>query len=256
MAAMPSDPPDPFGARSGARTTQRRGRMSPARHAALIELADRWLVDPAHTVGPAGPAAAFPDGGPLLVDVGGGTGAATTAWATDNPDHAVLAVELHRPGIAVLLQALEAEGPANVRVLEADITRLADRWPDASLAGIRILFPDPWPKRRHRHRRLVDASFVATLARLLQPGGVLHLATDWPDYADQMRTALAAEDRLRPMVDGHRPADPAVDGPEPPEVERWTSHRPPRPVTPYEQRGIDAGRPIEDLLAIRRSRPS
>jgi tRNA (guanine-N7-)-methyltransferase len=187
-------------------TTKRRGRMSDAKRDALATLTPRWgltvpLRDSTLT-------AAFGRSAPRLLDVGVGTGEATRAWAAQHPDHDVVAVELHRPGLARLLQALDREGPANVRVLDADVTTLvvdlADpgREDGAVVHAVRVLFPDPWPKRRHRNRRLVDRAFVSTVADLLPPGGYLHLATDWDDYALQMRLALLHEPRLAIDLDG------------------------------------------------------
>ena len=253
--------PEPYGVRAGARTTQRRGRMTAAKRSMLDELGPRWSVADADTNSPARIALAFGRTAPLLLDIGGGTGQATRAWATERPDYNVVGVELHRPGLVRLLKELDRAGPLNVRVIEADATALVDNWPTNSVAGVRVLFPDPWPKRRHVHRRLVDPGFVRRLADILEPGGTLHLATDWPDYADQMRACLATEARLTGVidvmdevdevdevdgagdVDGHLAASPAAP--------TWRSHRPNRPVTPYEARGLAAGRPIADLLARR-----
>ena len=239
------------------RTTKRRGRMSDAKRDALATLTPRWgltvpLRDSTLT-------AAFGRSAPRLLDVGVGTGEATRAWAAQHPDHDVVAVELHRPGLARLLQALDREGPANVRVLDADVTTLvvdlADpgREDGAVVHAVRVLFPDPWPKRRHRNRRLVDRSFVSTVADLLPPGGWLHLATDWDDYALQMRLALLHEPRLAIDLDGGltaadlgHPDDVDLDDPP-----TWASARPDRPVTTYEGRGVEAGRHITDLVAHR-----
>ena len=151
----------------------------------------------------------------------------------------MVAVELHRPGIAHLLRQLAADGPRNVRVVDADVTALLPSAPPESFEAIRILFPDPWPKKRHHKRRLVDPGFVRGATDRLAPGGRLHLATDWPDYAEAMRAALAVEPRLRPDVDhGLVPST-------------WRTNRPNRPITAYEQRGLDAGREATDLVAIR-----
>jgi tRNA (guanine-N7-)-methyltransferase len=228
--------------------------MSAAKHDALATLAPRWSVAaPLRT-----PAldAAFGRAAPRLLDIGVGTGEATLDWAVRHPDHDVVAVELHRPGLARLLQRLAAGGPVNVRVLEADVTTviadLAARTElDAVVHAVRVLFPDPWPKRRHRHRRLVDRTFVAAVAEVLPPGGWLHLATDWDDYAVQMRLALLAEPRLVIDLDGAA-AGPVPHGLDPQDPPTWASRRPDRPVTTYEGRGLDAGRRITDLVAHRR----
>lgn len=241
--APPAREPGP-GAAGAVRTTKRRGRMSEAKRDALSTLAPRWSVtEPlrAPTLD-----VAFGRAAPRLLDVGVGTGEATRDWAARHPDHDVVAVELHRPGLARLLRALAEEGPPNVRVLEADVTALvadlaalavpgsgdAAGSPPPVVHAVRVLFPDPWPKRRHRHRRLVDAAFVTAVADLLPVGGWLHLATDWDDYALQMREALRHEPRLVVDLDGGRPE---------------------RPVTTYEGRGLAAGRHITDLVAHRRA---
>ena len=212
--------------------------MSDSKRQALTDLTPAWSITPPLRHGEL--VGAFRRDAPRLLDVGVGTGEATIDWATRHPDWDVIAVELHRPGIARVLQVLDDDGPTNVRILEADVTAvvadLADQNDPAAaqvINAVRILFPDPWPKRRHLHRRLVDEAFVATVADIVAPGGWLHLATDWDDYALQMRLALMAEPRLEVDVDG-------------------AALRPERPVTTYEGRGLLAGRHITDLIAHRR----
>ena len=249
--------------RRGARTTQRRGRMTEARRAALDRLGPRYGLPIGARLDAASLDARFGRRAPRLLDIGVGNGTATLAWAEAHPDRDVVAVELHRPGIAFLLRAIEEAGLTNVAVLEADVTTLLPphasgaggrAWEPGAVDEVRILFPDPWPKARHRRRRLVDEAFVAAVCDRLPLGGRLHLATDWLDYADQVRAALATEPRLAPRVDhddGPVPGDAPVRrvAAEPPR--RWRSERPDRPVTAYERRGLDAGRPITDLLATR-----
>ena len=218
----PSDVPPP----DGVRTTRRRGRTSAAKVAALRTLGPRWSLPASGPWTSDALAAPFGRHGRWLIDVGVGNGAATIAWARDQPDANVIAIELHRPGIAKLLADLDAEGPANVRVTEADALAVLDQLPDRSIAEIRVLFPDPWPKRRHVSRRMVDRAFVQLVATVLEVGGLLHLATDSADYADHMRTMVAT----CPALVADHPAE-----------------RPDRPVTAYEQRGLDAGRTITDL---------
>ena len=186
-----------------------------------------------------------------LLDIGVGYGQATLDWARRHPDDLVVAVELHQPGIVALLHALEADGAPNVRIVEADVEPLLDQLAPGAFTDVRILFPDPWPKKRHAKRRLVDEQLVSTVADLLPVGGTLHLATDWVDYADQMRRALATERRLDPRVDieGEVAVDPSGEPILAPR--RWRTDRPARPVTAYEQRGLDAGRSITDLVVVR-----
>lgn len=220
--------------------------MTDARWAALAELGPRWGIERDESGAVTGDALdrAFGRRAPRLLDIGVGTGEASQAWAGAHPDHDVLALEVHRPGLAQLLQRLDVDGPPNLRVLEADATRVLrdllgpvpdDGEPGRGVAtrftAVRVLFPDPWPKARHVGRRLVDPSFVGQIATLLPPGGTLHVATDWEDYAAQVREVVGAEPRFE--------LDPAAP-------------RPPRPVTTYEQRGLDAGRLVTDLVATRR----
>lgn len=210
----------------GVRTTRRRGRTSPAKVAALRDLGPRWMLPAEGPWHREALGAAFGGDGPLLVDVGVGDGRATRAWATEHPEARVLALELHRPGIAALLAALEEGGPPNVRVVEADALAVLGALDAGAVDAVRLLFPDPWPKRRHVKRRMVDRAFVGRVAELLVPGGELHVATDWDDYAEHVRTTVATEQRLAPEPEAARP---------------------PRPVTAYEARGQRAGRTITDL---------
>lgn len=214
----------------GVRTTRRRGRTSATKEAALRDLLPRWGV-PASGPWPAAALAAAGHRGPVALDLGVGDGGATRAWAAARPDLLVVAVELHHPGLAKLLGDLEAGGPANVRVVEADAVAVVRSCEPGSIAAIRLLFPDPWPKRRHVERRMVDRAFAGAVADALAPGGELHVATDWDDYAEHARTMVAAEPRLEALAADRRIA---------------------RPVTTYEARGLAAGRQITDLAWARR----
>lgn len=220
-AGPASAPPPP-----GVRTTRRRGRTSAAQRTTLATLGASWLVDTTDIASAEARRATFGRTAPLLIDIGVGDGRASVNWAEQHRDADLVAIELHRPGIVKLLRALEDEDRSNVRVLETDAVAVLDELAPGSVDSIRVLFPDPWPKRRHLHRRLVDRRFVATVADLLQPHGELHLATDWDDYAAHIISMVATDRRLVP---------------------EQPSTRPSRPVTAYEQRGLDAGRHITDL---------
>ena len=172
------------------------------------------------------PAAWFGRAAPLILEIGSGMGESTAALAAAAPDVDHLAVEVFEPGIAALL--MRATELTNLVVLRGDaVTLLSAKVPEASLAGIRIFFPDPWPKRRHHKRRLVQPEFVALAATRLRPGGTLHMATDWADYAVQMRAVADAEPRL---VGGEVPRPP------------W------RPVTKFEARARTEGRDVHDFV--------
>lgn len=168
----------------------------------------------------------FGVGRPVILDIGFGGGQELVDIARTRPDEAVIGVEIHTPGIARVLAAVE-DGLANVRVVDGDALEFLDRIAPGSLAGIRIFFPDPWPKVRQRGRRLVQTDNVRRLIDRLELGGTLHLATDVADYATQMEAVCAADGRL----DGGRVARPD-----------W------RPETRFERRGRDEGRASVDLM--------
>jgi tRNA (guanine-N7-)-methyltransferase len=202
---------------------------------------DRWwpvrgreVVDLLAGTEPYDPPAWFGRRAPLVLEIGSGMGESTAAMAAAAPDVDHIAVEVFEPGIAQLLMRVADAGLTNLTVLRGDaVALLRERVPADSLDGVRIYFPDPWPKRRHRKRRLVQPALVATVAGRLRPGGLLHLATDWADYATQMRDVCAAEPRLRPATDGWAPRPD------------W------RPVTKFERRARDEGREVRDLLYYR-----
>jgi len=219
----------------------RRGRMSERKRDALDRIGPRFRLD-VPSIAPFDLDAVFGRRAPVLLDVGFGTGGATLDWAERRPAWDVVAVDVHTAGVAHLLAGLEARSLGNVRVAETDVWDVLDRLPDASITGVRALFPDPWPKRRHHARRLVQATFVERIGAVLTDGGWFQLATDWVDYAAEVVSALDAEPRFE--VDPS--AAPADARPRPDD----------RTTTPYEQRGLDAGRTITEVIALRRPRES
>jgi tRNA (guanine-N7-)-methyltransferase len=166
---------------------------------------------------------------PRVLEIGFGMGDATAAMAAAEEDRDFLAVEVHTPGIGNLLALVGELGLTNVRVGHGDAMELVHRLAAASLDAIHVFFPDPWPKARHHKRRLIRPGNVGLLRQLLRPGGVLHCATDWPDYATAMAKTLDAEPGLERM--------PAQD-----------EDRGSRPETKFSKRGREGGRPIADLL--------
>jgi tRNA (guanine-N7-)-methyltransferase len=201
--------------------------MLPERAAAYERLVPLWSV--AEAGPPLDLAALFgrPAGDVRCVlDVGIGMGEATVAMALARPDEDLLAVDVHTPGIGRVLEAVAQHGLINVRVVQADVLDFLPRIGPSSLAGVRIWFPDPWPKQRQRHKRIVRAGVLEGFVDRLAVGGVLHLATDVADYANQMLLVCAAEERI---------AGGIVQRPE------W------RPETRYEQRGRRAGRFPTDM---------
>lgn len=132
------------------------------------------------------PSILFDQPGPVTLEIGFGHGEMLLHEAKACPRHNVLGIEVYRPALFSVLNKAEQLGIDNLRVASGDAAVLLPRFPDGSLQQIRILFPDPWPKRRHQKRRLLQDRFVAECARCLAPGGILHLATDWLDYAQQI----------------------------------------------------------------------
>jgi tRNA (guanine-N7-)-methyltransferase len=194
--------------------------------------------------------AVFGRAAPTILEIGFGMGDTTAAIAAAHPEHDYLGVEVHTPGVGALLKQVEARGLTNVRVIEHDVQDVLDhQLPDEYLTGIHVFFPDPWPKARHHKRRLIQKHFVTKLLQKLRPGGYLHLATDWPDYADQMIESVDAVPGLqRVTAAAGSPAHTAAAG-----RDAGVDHAAGRPTTKFEQRGLRLGHPIRDIVARKRS---
>jgi tRNA (guanine-N7-)-methyltransferase len=170
---------------------RREGRITPAQQRALNELWSRYGIE-------AGGAAidftrVYGREAPVILEIGFGNGEALAAAAATHPEIDYLGIEVHRPGVGSLLRRLAAQEIKNVRVMLADAKEvLATQIPESSLFGVHLFFPDPWPKKRHHKRRLVQPEFAGMVCRKLRPGGYFHLATDWEDYAGQMGLVLSA----------------------------------------------------------------
>jgi tRNA (guanine-N7-)-methyltransferase len=205
----------------------RRGRISGRHEHALTTFAlvpQSGLLDPA---------ALFGRAAPLVVEIGSGMGEATAAMAAADPGRDYLAAEVHVAGVANLLTLAAERGLGNVRVAQGDAVELLRRLQPGSVSAIHVFFPDPWPKSRHHKRRIIAPATVALLRSRLAPGGVLHCATDWDPYAQVMLAVLGADPGLVNRHEGYAPRP---------------EHR---PLTKFEQRGIEAGRPIRDLVFAR-----
>ena len=190
---------------------------------------------------------------PLTLEIGSGTGEQIVAAAAANPDRDYLALEVWVPGIAKLISKAVDAGVDNIRVLEADVAQaLPIMLGDACLDEVWTFFPDPWRKARHRKRRLVSDEFALQIARVLRDGGVWRLATDWDDYAWQMRDVIEGCPLFENPYAGQRP------DPEDPEAERggFAPRYEGRVVTHFETRGIDAGRRVHDIVGVRLPRES
>ncbi len=217
---------------------RKRGRLTRGQAKALAEYGPAMLLEPGESE--LDLAATFGRAGPTGLEIGFGSGQALLDWAESAPDWNLLGIEVYEPGIGSLLKGMAERSLENIRVLSDDAAQILETAiaPD-SLAEVRIFFPDPWPKKRHHKRRLINPAFAATLAGRLQPGGRLRLATDWQHYAEQMLEVLNAEQRL---------ANEADDGFAP----RFEG----RNVTRFEARGQRLGHAVWDLCYRRRDEAS
>ncbi len=208
--------------------SRRGNRFTPSQAEAWEAHHEKWVIPDAAVDDPAFSLAEwFGREAPLIVEIGSGVGEATAALAAGRPAYDVLALEVWRPGVADTLWKLADAGADNVRLIGVDaVWSLENLVGPGGLAELWTFFPDPWPKTRHRKRRLVNADFARLAASRLAPGATWRLATDWADYAAQMREVLDAE----PALEG---------GP----VARWQD----RPVTRFERKGVEAGRAIADF---------
>jgi tRNA (guanine-N7-)-methyltransferase len=242
---FPTGPaPDPAASRGEHRIRSfhaRRGRITHAQAAAIDRLWDRWGVELDGT--PLDLAALFPSPGPLpaeekdplplpvVMEIGFGMGDATAEMAAADPGTGILAVDVHTPGQGNLLALADRAGLTNVRVGNGDaIVLLRDMLAPASLSGLRVYFPDPWPKAKHHKRRLIQPSFLALVTPLLRPGALVHCATDWEPYAEQMLEVLSAAPGLVNEYEGFAPR---------PDF---------RPMTKFERQGLAKGHVVRDLL--------
>lgn len=179
---------------------------------------------------------------PLIVEIGSGSGDCVVAAAEANPDRDFLSVEVWTPGVAQTIAKAARAELSNFRIVRADAAGLiATCLPEGSVEELWVFFPDPWPKKKHHKRRLVDAQFAQAAATVLRPGGVWRLGTDWEEYAFVMREVLRADPSFEKDVPTR---DETVD---------FTDRFEGRVMTRFEQKGIDAGRAVYDIAARRRS---
>ncbi|MGV0790848.1 tRNA (guanosine(46)-N7)-methyltransferase TrmB [Mycolicibacterium sp. XJ1819] len=242
VADVSAEDPDTAGWHLHPRVTSfrtRRTTLSPAQQATWER---RWPEVGMHARDADGPAprldtdAWFGRSAPVVLEIGCGAGTSTLAMAQAEPHLDVVAVEVYRRGLAQLLSAMDREGVDNIRLVRGDgVDVLAHMFGPDTLTGVRVFFPDPWPKARHHKRRLLQPATVALIADRLRPGGVLHVATDHAGYAEHIAEVGDAEPRLRRVA----PGDTL-----PISVER--------PVTKYEDKAYHAGSTVAELLWERR----
>ena len=210
----------------------RQGRYSPAQQRAVAELMPRYGVP--YRAAPVDFAGLFGRKAPVVAEIGFGMGETTARIAAENPGVDYLAIEVHSPGVGSLLKQLGEACLENVRIVQHDAVEVVGHMvPPDSLAAIHVFFPDPWPKKRHHKRRLLQPEFVELAASRLAPGGVLHVATDWQEYAEHVLAVLSASALLRNTTQGFAPRP---------------AHR---PETKFERRGVNLGHGVWDLLVTR-----
>jgi len=222
----PQSVPYPRGIRSYVR---RAGRTTIGQAKALETLGPRFKI--AYQPQPVDLAQVFGRAAPTILEIGFGMGEATAHIAGLMPEKNFLCCEVHPPGVGALLKRIGELGLENIRIVEHDAVDVLDHMlAPESLAGVHIFFPDPWHKARHNKRRLVQPPFVAKLLPRLQQGGVIHCATDWEPYAQQMLEVLSAQPQLKNTAEGFAPR---------PEY---------RPLTKFENRGLRLGHGVWDVV--------
>ena len=212
----------------------RQGRISVAQQRAIDTLLPLFGLP--YTATPLDMAQAFGRYAPTILEIGFGMGDTTAAIAQAHPENNYLALEVHTPGVGNLLKLIDAQKLSNIRIMQHDAVEVLNHMIlDEALDGVHIFFPDPWQKARHNKRRLIQPQFIARLAKKLKPGGYIHVATDWQNYAEQILNVLNSE----PLLE-----NTAIDFAQRPAY---------RPVTKFEQRGILLEHPIWDLLFLRKN---
>ena len=206
--------------------------MGPGQARALAELGPRFVL--AYRARALDFQTEFGRAAPCVLEIGFGMGAATAAIAQALPGTDFIGVEVHAPGVGALLKLIGENSLSNLRIVQHDAVEVLEHMiAPGSLAGANIFFPDPWHKKRHHKRRLVQPAFAALLATRLAPGGTLHCATDWEPYAQQMLEVLSAEPALCNTAEGFAPR-PAQ-----------------RPLTKFENRGLLRGHDVWDLVFVK-----
>jgi len=229
MSDLPPSEPTRRGIRS---FVVRAGRMGPGQVRALAELGPRFVLP--FQSQRVDFDAAFGRSAPRVLEIGFGMGDATATIAQALPGTDFIGVEVHTPGVGALLKRIGEMNLTNLRLIQHDAVEVLEHMiaPD-SLAGVHVFFPDPWHKKKHNKRRLIQPEFVRRLAGRIAPGGYLHCATDWQPYAEQMLEVLSAEPLLRNTASGYAPK---------PDY---------RPLTKFENRGLKLGHGVWDLVFSR-----
>lgn len=232
----PEFPPSPEATPPGLHIrsfVHRRGHITLGQRDALERLLAQWSLPyaPRHL----NLSQPFNREAPTVLEIGFGMGETTASIAQARPDDNFLGVEVFNAGVGALLKRIEAERIPNIRIIQHDAVEVVrDMIEPNSLAGVHVYFPDPWPKKRHHKRRLIQPPFIALLASRIKPGGYLHCATDWEHYAQQMLEVISAEPTLANTAEGYAPR---------PDF---------RPQTKFETRGLRLGHGVWDLIFQRK----
>jgi len=207
--------------------------MSDAQKRSYRELSEKWILPWDRTLDWD---STFPGNRRRIVEIGFGMGDATRRVAEMHPDWALVGVEVHRPGVGKLLWWIDHENLENIRIVEHDaVDVLTTTLKPESVDGVHIWFPDPWPKKRHHKRRLIQSDFAESVRTVLKPGGYIHVATDWEPYAEHIMETLENTDGLINSFD------------------RWAVKPDYRPDTKFENKGIAAERSIRDIIFMKES---
>jgi len=207
----------------------RQGRVSKAQRRAHTELLPVYGV-PFSTI-PLDLERLFGRAAPRILEIGFGMGETTAAIAQEHPENDYLGIEVHTPGVGSLLKRIADLRLENLRIVQHDAVEVVEHMiAPAALAGVHVFFPDPWPKKRHHKRRLIQPAFVALLASRMKPGACVHTCTDWEEYAERMLEVLSAEPALRNTASGYANRPEA------------------RPETKFERRGLALGHRVWDLV--------
>ena len=207
----------------------RQGRVSTAQQRCLDALMPRYGIPYAAEI--LSLDETFGRNAPKILEIGFGMGEPTAFIARNHPQNDYLALEVHTPGVGSLLKQIDEQSITNLRVMQHDAVEvMRDMLADSVLDGVHIFFPDPWHKARHNKRRLIQPPFISQLVRKIKPGGYIHAATDWQDYAEQILAVLNAEPLLKNTTEGYA-EKPAY-----------------RPLTKFENRGLKLGHGVWDLV--------